>query len=412
MVDTTQTSLFVRLFERERFVRLADSLAVAVAVSLPWSTTATGILIALWAIALVPCLDIRGLRANIGMLAGALPVVLCLSAALGMMWTDVSWDERWISLKVFLRLLAIPLLFVQFRQSDRGPWVLQGFLASCTALLLLSYAQWFFPAMSWRQQPLGVPVKDYIIQSGEFLICAFAFAHLTLNAWQQTRRARAGMLLLLVLLFLANISFVATARTTLVAFVILLGVFVLQRFGWRGGITTIAIASVVAVATWLSSPYLRSRVLDVFQEIEIYQADKTVTSSGFRLEFWKKSVDLLAQAPILGHGTGSQREQFRRVSAGMEGVSALETDNPHNQVFVVAVQLGLVGAAVLFAMWIAHLLLFRRAEIFAWMGAGVVTHNITTGLFNSSLFEFTQGWIYVFGVGVLGGMMLRASSEE
>jgi hypothetical protein len=29
------------------------------------------------------------------------------------------------------------------------------------------------------------------------------------------------------------------------------------------------------------------------------------------------------------------------------------------------------------------------------------------GIFNTSLLEFTQGWIYIFGVGVLGGMMLR-----
>jgi O-antigen ligase len=28
-------------------------------------------------------------------------------------------------------------------------------------------------------------------------------------------------------------------------------------------------------------------------------------------------------------------------------------------------------------------------------------------LFNSHLFDFTQGWIYVFGVGVAGGMILR-----
>jgi hypothetical protein len=29
---------------------------------------------------------------------------------------------------------------------------------------------------------------------------------------------------------------------------------------------------------------------------------------------------------------------------------------------------------------------------------------------NSHLFDFTQGWIYVWGVGVLGGMMLRAGA--
>jgi O-antigen ligase len=32
---------------------------------------------------------------------------------------------------------------------------------------------------------------------------------------------------------------------------------------------------------------------------------------------------------------------------------------------------------------------------------------VVSSLFNSHLFDFTQGWIYVFGVGVAGGMILR-----
>ena len=43
----------------------------------------------------------------------------------------------------------------------------------------------------------------------------------------------------------------------------------------------------------------------------------------------------------------------------------------------------------------------------AWLGFGVVVQNIVSCLFNSYLFEFTLGWLYVFGVGVLGGMVLR-----
>jgi hypothetical protein len=58
-------------------------------------------------------------------------------------------------------------------------------------------------------------------------------------------------------------------------------------------------------------------------------------------------------------------------------------------------------------MWIAHLLLFRGAGLAAWLGLGVVVQNIVACMFNTYLFEFTHGWLYVFGVGVLGGMVLR-----
>ena len=72
------------------------------------------------------------------------------------------------------------------------------------------------------------------------------------------------------------------------------------------------------------------------------------------------------------------------------------------------IQLGLAGTALLIAMWVAHLLLFRGGRPWAAIGLIVVAQNVVSSLFNSHLFDFTQGWIYVWGVGVLGGMMLRA----
>jgi hypothetical protein len=72
--------------------------------------------------------------------------------------------------------------------------------------------------------------------------------------------------------------------------------------------------------------------------------------------------------------------------------------------------LGLAGAAVLLAMWTAHYLLFRTAGWTAWVGTVVVVENVISSLAHSHLFDFTHGWLYVFGVGVAGGMMLRQST--
>ena len=90
-------------------------------------------------------------------------------------------------------------------------------------------------------------------------------------------------------------------------------------------------------------------------------------------------------------------------------MAALASENPHNQTFAVAIQLGLAGAAVLFAMWIAHLSIFAVAGFTAWVGLVVVAQNIVGSLFNSHLFDFTQGWSYVIGVGVAGGVVFRST---
>jgi hypothetical protein len=67
---------------------------------------------------------------------------------------------------------------------------------------------------------------------------------------------------------------------------------------------------------------------------------------------------------------------------------------------------------VLIAMWVAHWLLFLNSSFAGWFGLVVVTQNIVSSLFNSHLSDFTHGWIYVFGVGVAAGVVLRRASRR
>jgi len=63
-------------------------------------------------------------------------------------------------------------------------------------------------------------------------------------------------------------------------------------------------------------------------------------------------------------------------------------------------------------MWLLHLLLFRGEGLVAWIGLLVVVQNIFTSLFNSHIFDFHEGWMYVLGVGVAGGMVLGKKPRE
>jgi hypothetical protein len=131
------------------------------------------------------------------------------------------------------------------------------------------------------------------------------------------------------------------------------------------------------------------------------------------MEYLKKSAAIVEAAPVIGHGTGTIAEQFRLMASGDAGsASAVATVNPHSQIFAVAIELGVLGAAVLLAMWAAHVLLFRGAGLMAWIGTIVVVQNFLSSLVNSHLFDFGQGWLYVFGVGIIGGTVLRDTSSE
>jgi hypothetical protein len=109
-----------------------------VAVSLPWSTSATAILVVLWLLALLPTLDAASLRRALAQPAGGLPVVLWGLGLIGMLWGDAGIGERVYMFGGFQKLLVIPLLIAQFSRSDKGLWVAFGFLGANTVLLAVS----------------------------------------------------------------------------------------------------------------------------------------------------------------------------------------------------------------------------------------------------------------------------------
>jgi hypothetical protein len=63
-------------------------------------------------------------------------------------------------------------------------------------------------------------------------------------------------------------------------------------------------------------------------------------------------------------------------------------------------------------MWIAHFRLFRGAGSIAWLGTVIVVKNIVSSTVHTHLFDSVHGWLYVFGVGVLGGMALHKRTES
>ena len=208
---------------------------------------------------------------------------------------------------------------------------------------------------------------------------------------------------------LANVVYVANGRTALVTALVLLAVFAAKRLRPRGIIILTIAAVAIGALAWSSSPYLRERTTQIWTDYEKYEATDQRNSSGERVEFWKKSIEFVRAAPLIGHGTGSIHSLFIESAVGKTGAAGVASTNPHNQTFAVAIQLGMVGAVILWAMWIAHLLLFRGNGLVEWIGLVIVVQNIVGSLFNSHIFDFVQGWVYVFGVGVAGGMALKAA---
>jgi hypothetical protein len=391
----------------KQLARLTDWEAVAVAVALPWSTSATAILLAVWLVTLIPTLNFTAIWREIKTPAGGLPVLLWVLAVFGMLWADVAWSDRVAGLRGFHHLLMIPLLLAHFRRTENGRWVLYGFLASASVLLLASWAL-ALGLVSWQPShhpKNGVVVHDDIAQSTIFLICSFALIWPIRELLLNGHWLKAIGVVCLATLFLANLVFVAISRGDAIVIPVLVILFGWRWFGFKGAVSACVAVGVLAAAAWLGSPYLRARVQQAIEDVQIYRTTHVHNDVGDHIEFLKKSIAFVREAPVMGHGTGSIRDLFQRSTIGQTGAAAVPSVNPHNQILAVAIQLGFVGATVLLAMWVAHYCLFRAPDLTAWIGTVVVVENVISSLSSSHLFDFVHGWLYVLGVGIIGGMV-------
>ena len=216
--------------------RCAGYLAVAIAVALPWSTSATAALIGLWFLAYLPVFNFGAISREVFTWRGGLPLLLCAWAALGLLWSDASWTDSVNALRQYQKLIFIPLALAYFRHSDYGIAVVIGFATSCTVLLLVSLIVTVWPDVQWwYSRTPGVPVKTYITQSAVFAICAFCLLYVSVDAWKKKSRGFAIITLLIALAFVGDILFIITSRTELVVISVLV-ISVQHAFPWMEGI--------------------------------------------------------------------------------------------------------------------------------------------------------------------------------
>jgi hypothetical protein len=138
------------------------------------------------------------------------------------------------------------------------------------------------------------------------------------------------------------------------------------------------------------------------------RGEQSDISTDARLDFWKKAIGFVEQAPLLGHGAGSIESLYQSLEATRPSPIGLAVRDPHDQFFAVALQAGLVGGVLLLAMWAVHLMMFTGRDFARVLGQAIVLQNVIGSLFNSHLSAVTQGMLYCLAVGLLGAAIRKA----
>jgi O-antigen ligase len=296
------------------------------------------------------------------------------------------------------RLMFIPLLLVVFQDAITRRHAWNGFIGAMLLTLVLSYLLWLGLLPKWQiiTGEAGNPTifKLHITQN---LFMAFTAFICAVQARYALTSRQCAIWVVLALLAAANVLFMVQGRTGHLVLLVLLVYAGWAWMRWKGfAIALLIIGMLAALAYTLPSSALYQRADLARHEFSTSQSSVAATTSvGQRLEFYRNTLELVRQRPLLGAGTGGFKQAYAEQVRGSEQVA---THNPHNEYLMVTAQLGLAGLMLLLALFalqwrVAAQLPSMREQVLA---RGMVLSIMTASAVSSTLIDHAEGWFYVW----------------
>lgn len=346
----------------------------------------------------------RALRQPLALMALAFWILL----ALGLLYSEAPSQQAldiWISWRRILLLVVAVALFEDLHAKRQLVWTL---IVATTLCALASFAGMLF-GFTFYKYELGIVLRNYAAQGMFFSVAAFAAI-----IFIKYERAGTARLLLgaAAVLLLANVVFVTPARSGYVVLAVLAAALVwgwsskaahFKRLAWASS------ATLLMLAVLASSPLVRERVAQGIDEAATWrQKTEGFTSIGIRVAFLRNTLELIAERPLIGYGTGAFETAYNRMVKGRPGMEGMPSHDPHNQFLKIAAEHGLLGLAVFLALLVSA---FRQRGVpppYRLLGLGVLTAWCASSLFNSHFSTFAEGrfiWLW------LGACLAAAHNE-
>ncbi len=329
---------------------------------------------------------------------------------LGMLYTTGPRQEAWAVFMKYRKLLFIPLL-LPFFQEDRHRITAMSLLALAISMTVMVSWSEFLGWTHISDPAYGGPPGDAVFKMHipQGTLFSLLIALCVGLAWATRSRVLQGLLVAMALLTAWNIAWVMVGRTgkAILPVLVFWVVWEMLHF-WRPsnkiywGIVAGALTVILGATLWVAQKPT-TMLGSVTQELLQSQETGVPTSQGIRLQFYRKSAELIAQRPWTGYGTGSVLTETEALAArGQTEVARIPTVNLHNEFLMWAVQLGGAGLAVI--------LLFFGLMLRGSFGQPTPIGILLRGqwvvfaagcLFNSYLLDFAEGYAMVLTAGIL-----------
>jgi O-antigen ligase len=401
-----------------RFQQYAESLALictlALGISLPFSTALDNVLLYLGLL----CWLASGHFGQRWQQLRQHPLALVslgfmLLLALGLTYGERADGDGALYFRKYLSVLFIPVFITLFHDARWRQRARLTLATSLAALLVLSYLIWLgvIPHSAWIEGTPANPIvtKGWITHS--ILIAFGVFLFSLLGLYEQRRRWKVFWFLLAVL-GVGNVIFMMQGRTGYLA--LAAAVLYLGFVWWRiRGLALGAVALAIVIALALAAPSaLHQRTELAVQEFEQAQpGTASQTSVGLRLEFYRNTLALIRERPLLGFGTGGFRLAYEKQVAGS---SMIPAHNPHNQYLLLMAELGIPGLLILLTLWWTawHYATRLPTALETHLARGLVLLFSIGCLFNSLLLDHTEGLLFAWSAGILFAGLQSFSSSS
>ena len=312
----------------------------------------------------------------------------------GMVYTSASFSDALGVLNTYRELILLPIAISIFNQENWRRRAYYAFLIAIGLAVLLSFSMrlgWLPPGETEQE---WVPFKGRIAY-GFFL--GYAIYLMLHHAKSAATLIRRSAWLLFAALSSFVLLFLVSGRTGYAVFVAMVVLLLVQYRGWvkkYGLIIFLALAALAGTAL-LTSPAMQSRYID----IDRAATNLEDSSLGQRLIFWKASLHIIADHPLLGAGTGSFAEEF---SKQVTDYPNLSSDNPHNEYLMIAAQLGVIGLlSFIWLLYSQYRLASNLPRLYSRAAQGLVIAMAVGCLFNSFLRDHGEGHFYAIYAGLL-----------
>lgn len=338
--------------------------------------------------------------------------LLLVFSACSLWWTGANSTSALESFIKHAKLLEVVLLVSLIRSVAEARMAITFFACGQAFVLLSSWLMFLGIAVPWHANAPTpyVVFSSYLDQSIMFATSASVFWYLRSDKlWPQ------WLGIVLAALALANTLLLLEGRSGYAVALSALALAAMWTMPPRLRLAALVITPVVLLlGLSLGSAQVQERVTKVLRESQEYASGQTAlleSSSGWRLNAWRRSLQAMQEKPLLGHGVGAWTPAVKR----LEGNAATKIfgegnhSNPHQEYLLWGVELGVGGALLLLATLACmarDALRFptsvRRATL------AVLAATAVACLFNSALYDDLMGDFFCVGLGLLMALGTRS----